>query len=310
MTNLTPWQYIMASRCFTLFPKLPVELKDEILRLTLEPRIVEIRPKKNKPYEFYSTVPIPVVLTVCKDWEKAVLPLYPNLLDQALGAAGIKFNANIDTLYLDWKLQKHLTTFLLSISVKMGKKIQFLAIDQYIRWARQSTTLDYDWLFAPEIHCPLTIADLQTPIFRHCCHIGVDEDLCRIDSRELERLCSVVRLMRKLKELIFVHDDIIWDAELLEESGVCPQQDELAGLTLFKAEEVYDLFPKPVKMIIDSDYCKSIEYYNEDMPIDNLYDDLKSKFDSPKFEMLVRYGWRFPDSLSLPSRQPRLTESE
>ncbi|THV55435.1 hypothetical protein BGAL_0008g00190 [Botrytis galanthina] len=309
MTNLTPWQYIMARRRFTLLPKLPVEIQDEILRLTLEPRIVEVRPKKDNFYGFYSTAPIPVVLTVCKDWRRAVLPLYPRLLSQVLGTPGIRFNAKIDTLYLDWKLQGRLMTFLLSINLKLAKKIQFLAIDQYIRWSRHSTTLDYDWDAAVDIDHPLTIADLQTLLFRHCCHMDVNHLLCRIDSRELQRLCYMIRLMKKLKELTFVHDDIIWDEELLKESGVSPQQDELAGLTLFKAEEVYDLFPKPVDTII-SDYRQSIEYYNEDMPIKNLHDELKSKFDSPKFEMLVRYGWRFPDSLSLPSRQPRLTESE
>lgn len=299
----------MARRRFTLLPKLPVEIQDEILRLTLEPRIVEARPKKDDFYGFYSPAPIPVVLTVCKGWRRAVLPLYPKLLSQVLGTPGIRFNAKIDTLYLDWKLQGRLMTFLLSINLKLAKKIQFLAIDQYIRWSRQSTTLDYDWDAAVDIDHPLTIADLQTLLFRHCCHIDVNPLLCRIDSRELQRLCYMIRLMKTLKELTFVHDEIIWDEELLKESGVSLQQDELAGLTLFKAEEVYDLFPKPVDTII-SDYRQSIEYYNEDMPIKNLYDDLKLKFDSPKFEILVRYGWRFPDSLSLPSRQPRLTESE
>ncbi|KAF5875780.1 uncharacterized protein Bfra_011542 [Botrytis fragariae] len=309
MTNLTPWEYIMTSRRFTLFSKLPVEMRDKIWRLTLEPRIVEIRPKKDQHGRFYSTAPLPTALTVCKDSEQAVLSLYPKLLDGDLDAGGIQFNAKIDTLYLDWKLQEHLTTFLLSIDFQEAEKIQYLAIDQYIRWSRQSIDLDYDWERVPAIFHPLTILDLQTKFFRHCCHIVVDHNICRIDSEDLEQLCSIVRLMKKLKELIFVHDDIIWDAELLEESGVLPQQDELAGLTLFKPEEVYDLFPKPVNMIL-SDYRKSIEYYNEDMLVDSLHDDLKTKFESPKFEMLVRYGWRFPDSLSLPSRQTRLTESE
>ncbi|TGO23019.1 hypothetical protein BPAE_0147g00230 [Botrytis paeoniae] len=288
---------------------LPVEIRDEIWRLTLEPRIVEVRPKKNKYNGFYSTAPLPVVLTVCKDSERAVLPLYPKCFGGALVAARIRFNAKIDTLYLDWKLQEHLISFLLSISVQEAEKIQFLAIDQYIRWSRQSIDLDYSWSLAPVFHYPLTIFNLQTEFFRQCCHLVVDHNLRRIGAEDLERLCSVVRCMKKLKELIFVHDDIVWDAELLKECAVFPQQDELAGLTLFQPEEVYDLFPEPVKMI-HCDYRESIEYYDEYMPIDNLQGDLETKFASPKFEILVRYGWRFPDSLTHSSRRPLPTESE
>ncbi|KAF7926022.1 uncharacterized protein EAE97_010322 [Botrytis byssoidea] len=311
MRNLTPWEYIMARRRFTLFSYLPVEIRDEIWRLTLEPRIVEVRPKKSIYDGFYSTAPLPVVLTVCKDSERAVLRLYPKYFGGALIAARIRFNAKIDTLYLDWKLQDHLRCFLVMISLQEAEKIQFLAIDQYIRWSRQSIDPDYCWSSAPVFEFPLTIFDLQTDFFKRCCHLVVDLDqnLRRIDAETLEQLCSVVRCMKKLKELIFVHDDIIWDEEFLKEGGVFPQQDELAGLTLFQPQEVYDLFPEPVEMI-HFDYRESIEYYDDDMEIETLQDDLETKFASPKFEILVRYGWRFPDSLSLPSRQPRLTESE
>ncbi|TGO11856.1 hypothetical protein BTUL_0100g00360 [Botrytis tulipae] len=299
----------MASRRFTLFPKLPIEIRDEIWRLTVEPRIVEVRPKLDIQDGFYSTAPLPAVLTVCRDSKRAVLPLYPQYFDGATFVSGIPFNAKIDTLYLDWKLHEHLTIFLSSISVEEAEKIQFLAMDQYIRWARQPLDLDYDWDRYPGFPRPLTMADLLDKTFRRHCHIVVNHYLCTVGSEDLEQLCSLVRLMKKLKKLTFVHDDIYWDGELLKDSGVVPQQDELADLTLFKAEEVYDLFPKPVDTI-SSDYRKFIESYNDDMPIGSLHDHFKSEFDSPKFEMLVRYGWRFPDSLSLPSRQPRLTESE
>ncbi|KAF7867127.1 uncharacterized protein EAF02_009913 [Botrytis sinoallii] len=290
MRDLSSREWIMESHRFTLFPKLPMEMKDKIWRMALEPRLVEVRPKEDIDDGFYSTAPLPALLTVCKDWERALKHL-------------------LTPLYLDWKLQEHLTIFLSSISVEDAGKIQFLAMDQYIRWSRLSIGLDHDWDQFPVFEHPLTIDDLLDDYFRHYCHVIVDHNHCMMDSEDLEGLCSVVRLMKKLKELIFVHEDIAWDVDLLKESGVFPQQDELATLTLFKLEEVYDLFPNPVE-ITGSDYRKSIEYYNDDMPICNLQEDLKSKFDSPKFEILVRYGWRFPDSLSLSSRQPRLTELE
>ncbi|TGO88535.1 hypothetical protein BPOR_0156g00020 [Botrytis porri] len=308
MRNLTPWEYIMDSRRFILFPDLSIEIRDDIWRLTLEPRIVEVRPKEDNQVGFYSTAPLPVLLSVCKDSQRAVLSLYPNLIGGALVGAGIRFNAKIDTLYLDWKIQKHLTTFLLSIDVQEAEKIQYLAIDQYIRWARQCIDLEYDWESVLAFMDPLTISDLQNNFFRHCCHIVVDHDICMIGPEDLERLCRAVRLWKKLKELIFVFDDINWNVDLLRESGVNTQQDELAGLTLFRADEVYDLFPNPVGWV-RSDYRRSIEYYNDDLPIASLHDELKN-FENPKFEILVRYGWRFPDSLSVSSRQPRLTELE
>ncbi|KAF7910329.1 uncharacterized protein EAE98_012145 [Botrytis deweyae] len=309
MTDLSPRESIMESHRFTLFPKLPMEMKDKIWRLALEPRLVEVRPKEDIDDGFYSTAPLPALLTVCKEWERALKHLYPKYFVRSPDGPGIRFNAQIDTLYLDWKLQEHLTIFLSSISVEEAGKIQFLAMDQHIRWLRQPIDLDHDWESIPPDPYLVTIANLLNEDFRRHCHLIVHHDHCMIGSEDLEGLCSLVRHMKKLKELIFVHEDIAWDVDLLRVSGVFPQQDELATLTLFKLEEVYDLFPNPVNITVP-DYRKSIEYYNDDLPICNLQVDLKSKFDSPKFEILVRYGWRFPDSLSLPSRQPRLTELE
>ncbi|TGO55282.1 hypothetical protein BCON_0094g00320 [Botryotinia convoluta] len=308
MRNLTPWEYIMARRRFTLFPDLPIEIRDEIWRLTLEPRIVEVRPKKDKYDGFYSAAPLPVAMTVCKDSKRAVLPLYPKCFGGVLIAARIRFNAKIDTLYLDWKLQDHLMTFLLSISVQEAEKIQYLAIDQHIRFPRHRIDWEYSWSEPPIFSNSLTIFNLRTEFNRRSGHVVVNSDFCRIDSEDLERLCSVVRLLRNLRELIFVYDNIILDAESLKEVEMFPQRDELAGLTLFQPEEVYDLFPEPEEMI-DFDYRDSIEFWYDDMPIYNLHDDLETEFDDTNFEFLFRFGWRFPDSLTYSSRRPRLTES-
>ncbi|TEY43616.1 hypothetical protein BOTCAL_0367g00040 [Botryotinia calthae] len=304
MRNLTPWEFIMEKRRFTLFPKLPMEMRDTIWRLTLEPRLVEVRPKYEHRDEFYSTAPLPIVMTVCKDSERAVQSLYPQCFGGWLGPAKIRFNFNIDTLYLDWKIQEHLVPFLLSISLQEAEKIQFLALDQYLRWARQQIDFDYTWSQTPVYNESLTIFDLQTKKFRRSYHTIINHNECKIHPVNLGQLCSAVDRMKNLKELIFVYADVIWDPELLKRDGVPPHQDELAGLTLFQREEVCDLFPAPVEMI-DLDYRYSIDDSHEDMPVDNLQDDLDAQFDSPNFEVLIRYGWRFPDSLTY---SPRLTE--
>ncbi|TGO71673.1 hypothetical protein BELL_0544g00080 [Botrytis elliptica] len=264
MTDLSPRESIMESHRFTLFPKLPMEMKYKIWTLALEPRLVEVRPKEDIDDGFYSTAPLPALLTVCKEWERALKHLYPKYFVRSPDGPGIRFNAQIDTLYLDWKLQEHLTIFLSSISVEEAGKIRFLAMDQYIRWPRVSIGLDYDWDQFPEFKHPLTIDDLLDDYFRHHCHVIVKHNQCMMDLEDLEGLCSAVRHMKKLKELIFVNEDIAWDVDLLIESGVIPQQDELATLTLFKREEVHDLFPKPVETT-DSDYRMSIQYYNDDI---------------------------------------------
>ncbi|KAF7957247.1 hypothetical protein EAE96_002835 [Botrytis aclada] len=289
----------MAGRRFTLFPKLPVEMQDRIWKFTIQPRIVEVRTKKDKHDGFYSTAPLPIALSVCKDSKRAISYLYPKYFGGVVVDAGIRFNAKIDTLYLDWKLQEDLVTFLPSITVQEAEKVKFLALDQFIRWARCAIELNYD--FSRTTSHAVTVFDLQTNFYREYCHVAVNHNFCRIESEDLEPLCSAVRLMSNLEELIFVHDDILWDELLLEEGGILPPQDELAGLTLFQPEEVYDLFPDPVNP--GSDYRTSIEYYNEDMPIVNLHDELITKFDSPKFTILVRYGWRFPDSLTPSARR-------
>ncbi|KAM0151742.1 hypothetical protein ACHAPG_008080 [Botrytis cinerea] len=305
MRNLTPWEFIMEKRRFTLFPKLPIEMRDTIWRLTLEPRLVEVRPKYEYRDVFYSTAPLPIAMTVCKDSERAVQSLYPKCFGSWLGPATIRFNFKIDTLYLDWKIQEHLMSFLLSISLQEAEKIQFLALDQYLRWGRRQIDLDYTWSQSPAYYESLTIFDLQTQIFRRSCRTVVDHNECKIGSIYLGKLCSAVERMKNLMELIFVYDDIIWDPELLRGCGVLPQQDELAGLTIFQREEVYDLLPAPVEMI-DLDYRDFIDDSHEDMPVDNLHDDLKAQFDSPNFEIMVRYGWRFPDSLTYSSRLTEL----
>ncbi|KAK6610470.1 hypothetical protein H4I96_02068 [Botrytis cinerea] len=243
MRNLTPWEFIMEKRRFTLFPKLPIEMRDTIWRLTLEPRLVEVRPKYEYRDVFYSTAPLPIVMTVCKDSERAVQSLYPKCFGSWLGPATIRFNFKIDTLYLDWKIQEHLMSFLLSISLQEAEKIQFLALDQYLRW-------DGDKLI-------WTIPDGPVAL-------------------------SWTTMSAKSAPYIWENFALRWNRE-----------------------EVYDLLPAPVEMI-DLDYRDFIDDSHEDMPVDNLHDDLKAQFDSPNFEIMVRYGWRFPDSLTYSSRLTEL----
>lgn len=297
----------MAKRRFTLFPKLPIEVRDEIWRMTLEPRLVEVRPKSGKcegfnspksdKYEgFYAAAPLPIVLTVCQDSRRAVLPLYPKCFGGLVIPPQIRINFELDTLFLDWKLQERLAQFLLLISVQEAEKIRYLAIDQYIRWGRFSSNITnqfFQW--------NITLYSLQRCPRQHD-GIYLDDGRCVVEWEDLELLCSTVRRMPRLRELIFVQVD--FGVEGCVEQ---PETDHLAGLTMFESNEelISNLFSKTTDP--NHDY-RDLIWVNDEDRADSLYENMEEEM-TTMFEMdakfLFRYGWRFPDSLTNSPLRPQ-----
>lgn len=125
---------------FTLFPKLAVEIRDIIWRLTLTPRTVEI--SYNLNHGFYSRVKTPIALRACPDSRRAVIGSYPLRFGSNLHRPSIVFNFSLDTLYFDWG-NNRVCQFLVSLSDVELKGIQSIAVHEM-----SNEAIDFE--YAPE----------------------------------------------------------------------------------------------------------------------------------------------------------------
>lgn len=96
---------------FRTFSQLPIEIREEIWKLSLQPRIVEIR---NAPEEncFYSTAKLPPALVTYSESRAITLPLYPARFGSTFSCHTVRFNHALDTLYLDDAIEQSIFHFL------------------------------------------------------------------------------------------------------------------------------------------------------------------------------------------------------
>ncbi|KAF7875233.1 hypothetical protein EAF04_002405 [Stromatinia cepivora] len=222
MKSLTPWEYIMARRWFTLFPGLPVEIRQFIWRMTLEVRLVEVWPKGGKYDGFCSRTPLPAAMKACRDSRTAVLPLYPLLFGGVVIEASIRFNFDLDTLYIDWKIQERLASFLLSITPHEAGKFQSIAIDGDIRYGRVS----YD-------ERKVNMAKLRRdPSLRH--QVQTNCNSMKFEEDELQLFFSALSSMSMLKKL-----HLVYDAAPMDSEGLYQKRDEFSQLIIFDLWEVF-----------------------------------------------------------------------
>jgi hypothetical protein len=85
---------------FTLFMSLPPEIRFMIWRLSLSPRVVEIL-ASDICTGFYSQAALPAALHVCRESRQAVEALYPSCFGSFLQPERVRFNFDLDILYLD-----------------------------------------------------------------------------------------------------------------------------------------------------------------------------------------------------------------
>ncbi len=84
---------------FTIFPKLPIEIRQTIWKLTVRPRTVEIYRSTTRGY--WSNVKVPTALRVNRDSRNAVSYLYPLCFGSVFHEPRIVFNFSMDILYFD-----------------------------------------------------------------------------------------------------------------------------------------------------------------------------------------------------------------
>jgi 2EXR family len=127
---------------FTLFSKLPIEMRQAIWKFTLKPRVVEV--SHNSTHGFYSRVKCPVALKVNRDSRNAVSLLYPLCFGNVLHQPNIVFNFSIDTLYFDADSSLDVPQFLISLKNTELKQIQSIAVDRFIDEIREWDEYGYN----------------------------------------------------------------------------------------------------------------------------------------------------------------------
>lgn len=298
----------MERRRFTLFPKLPIETRQMIWKLTLEPRFVEIRPKAHNHAGFITLTPPPTALLVCRDSRDAVLRFYPNLLDKeyvinskkltfssraaTVASPGVRFNSSMDTLYLDWRIAGNLDIFLKQMSNPLAPNILYLALDQYLMFQR--TTPHH---FHQHKHIKVHDSQFQTvfqPVIDENNRFSVDFEKRILGENAVDLFTDIVLLMWGPRELIFVSDAYELDPDCFYQT-----RDERAPLTIFMDDDIYDMFRAPNNDPIydyrDEFSAMRRSAYQDPFRYDCL---LKVRKYGLNIRHCLKFGWRFPASSS------------
>ncbi|KAF8851885.1 hypothetical protein BDZ45DRAFT_678792 [Acephala macrosclerotiorum] len=114
MSSATTTISLVNLQRFTLFTNLPYELRFIIWRLSLSPRVVEIIESELRT-GFYSQAAPPTALHVCRESRQAVEALYPSCFGSFLQPERVRFNFDLDVLYLDISQEEEALPHLLGI---------------------------------------------------------------------------------------------------------------------------------------------------------------------------------------------------
>ena len=114
---------------FTPFSRLPPEIRVLIWRLSLSSRVVEIIASGSYA-GLYSQAALPTALQVCRESRQAVETLYPLCFGSLLQPGRIRFNFEIDTLYLHFRYYPETLTKILGILTENElRKLKYFAIN-------------------------------------------------------------------------------------------------------------------------------------------------------------------------------------
>lgn len=127
---------------FTVFPKLPLEIRQMIWNLSLDSRIVEIC--LNDASGFYSRAKLPYALQVSKESRDTVVGQYSLCFGSAWYPARTRFNFDLDTLYFDRGLVSGTRLFFGSLRDFELASLRNVAIDMYIGSLAEFYMIAYD----------------------------------------------------------------------------------------------------------------------------------------------------------------------
>jgi hypothetical protein len=115
---------------FPLFLHLPTELRAAIWKVTLSPRLIEIRYHHSKVTEWTSLVELPRALDVCRESRAITLPLYPLCFGGSHHPPRIRINFTIDTIYLSGATRYFVPNFIGQMSTFELSNLRSLAIHE------------------------------------------------------------------------------------------------------------------------------------------------------------------------------------
>jgi hypothetical protein len=118
---------------FTLFPKLPVEIRCMIWTAMCEPRAVELEHDEELE-TFYSkahSAPYPLALEICQESRNAIINEYPLCFGSIFYPATTRFNFKLDTLYISEELWEDLPNLFSLFRENEINNLQHIALDEF-----------------------------------------------------------------------------------------------------------------------------------------------------------------------------------
>lgn len=141
MTSTAMAVSLVGLQRFTLFRSLPLEIRLIIWRLSLPSRVVEILASHNCTTGFYSQAALPAVLQACRESRQMVEALYPRCVGSFLQPERVRFNFDLDTLYLDISQEEDGLHRLFGVLKETElARLKYVAIDE----AYLSVRVDFD----------------------------------------------------------------------------------------------------------------------------------------------------------------------
>ncbi|KAH7384755.1 hypothetical protein BKA64DRAFT_148333 [Cadophora sp. MPI-SDFR-AT-0126] len=112
---------------FRPFPRLPLEIRQMIWNLSLEPRVIEMEYEEEQG--FFTTCSLPSALQVCQESRSTVKKLYPECFASLWHRRGPLFNFSLDTLYIAHHFFEDMILFLSVLREKEINSLRYLAVE-------------------------------------------------------------------------------------------------------------------------------------------------------------------------------------
>ncbi|KUJ22671.1 uncharacterized protein LY89DRAFT_664468 [Mollisia scopiformis] len=131
-----PRQTLMANRpqTFTVFPKLPAEIRRLIFEAMCKPRTIEVLYEGYEVIDargFYTYAPSPPALDICRESRNTVISRYPLCFGSVFFPATVRFNFELDTLFLDEHFREDLPHLVSTFKDAEFNGLRYLALSDY-----------------------------------------------------------------------------------------------------------------------------------------------------------------------------------
>jgi hypothetical protein len=144
---------------FHCFSRLPLELRCEIWKASMEPRVVEI--SYELPDGFYSNARLPEALTVCRESRNTLLPFYRLCFGTIFHPAKTRFNFDLDTLYIDNAFEEDVPHLFSALRGFELKGLKYVALDSYFNGSDSHEDFQFVAHLKRAMRCLEALKELQ-----------------------------------------------------------------------------------------------------------------------------------------------------